>query len=670
MSLLLAGLGLMVVSGLLALMAGRASSLACGLGAGGAVLGSVLGLFPAFGVLVKGGRVQASWPWDVPYGSFSLELDPLSAFFLLIVLGMTALTAIYAAEYLQAFRDRKLLGVPWFFFNLMAASMALVAIARNGLLFLVAWEVMSLASYFLVTFDDERAEVREAGRTYLIATHLGTAFLFVLFILLGRSTGSLEFADFAGHISPRMANLLFVLAVVGFGTKAGFMPFHVWSPEAYPVAPSFVSALMSGAMSKLGIYGLVRTLTFMPEVPLEWAWLLIAIGVVSGVYGILTGLAQYDMKRLLAYSSIENIGIIALGLGLGLLGMSTGRPELAVLGFSGALLHVANHALFKGLLFLGAGAVIQATGTRDLDRLGGLAKRMPRLAIAFFIGCLGIVGLPPLNGFVSEFLIYSGAFVGEVRLEIGPSVVTLIVMIAALALIGGLAMIAFTNLFGMAFLGEPRSAQAATAKAPGALMSVPITILAAGCVLVGLCSMRIVPMLLPLVVEITHWDIVELEPIARAAVAPLSAVTIASSCLIVVALALTVLRYGLLSIRQVTQSGTWGCGYTAPTARMQYTASSYVQPSIEFFAPLLLTSTSVTRAEGLFPQAAAVATATPDMSKQMLYRPLFGTVGRVLSRLRWLQHGRVHIYILYVGVTIVALLTWYVGSIVDNAVTP
>ena len=364
MQLLLTGLAVLAASGLASLVLGRWSRLANVVGATGAVAGSVLGFLPALTTLVRGDAHSESWPWDVPYGSFSIELDPLSSLFVVIVLGLTGLVAIHAAGYLDIYHERRSLGVTWFFFNLMALSMTLVAVARNGVLFLVAWEAMSVASYFLVTFYDERPGVLEAGRTYLIATHLGTAFLFVLFILLGHQAGSLDFAAFTGRIPESSANLLFLLAVVGFGTKAGFMPFHVWLPEAYPAAPSFVAAIMSGGMSKLGIYGLLRVLTLMPVAQEWWAWLLIAIGVVSGVYGILTGLAQSDLKKLLAYSSVENLGLIAMGLGLGLLGIKTATPGLTLLGLLGGLLHVVNHALFKSLLFLGSGVIVRSTGTR------------------------------------------------------------------------------------------------------------------------------------------------------------------------------------------------------------------------------------------------------------------------------------------------------------------
>jgi len=663
--LLLTGLGILAASGVLALLLGRWSRLANVVGATGAVAGSLLGFLPAWLTLIGGRPESASWPWDVPYGSFSIELDPLSSLFVLIVFGLTGLVAIHAAGYLDLYHKERSLGVPWFFFNLMACGMTLVAVARNGVLFLVAWEVMSVASYFLVTFYDERPGVLEAGRTYLIATHLGTAFLFVMFILMGRHAGSaasLDFAAIAGTIPESSANLLFVLAVVGFGTKAGFMPFHVWLPEAYPAAPSFVAAIMSGAMSKLGIYGLLRVLTLLPVLHEWWAWLLIAMGVVSGVYGILTGLAQSDLKRLLAYSSVENLGLISMGLGLGLLGVSTGTPGLTLLGFLGGLLHLVNHALFKSLLFLGSGVIVRATGTRDLNQLGGLARRMPRFAIAMLIGCIAITGLPPLNGFVSEFLIYLAAFTGQMRLGTGASAGMLLV-IGAVTISGGLGAVAFTSLFGIAFLGQPRNERAANPAPVGWLLIAPITILAGACVAVALFVLPLVWMLLPIVSEVAHWELGGILQVSGQATQPLSAVTLGSIALIVVSLGLALLRLALLAGRRVTQAGTWGCGYLGPTSRMQYTASSYVQPAVDFFAPVLLTRTRLDAPLGLFPRRAMMVSHTDDFAKEAIYRPLFVSVEWVFVRLRWLQHGRVHIYILYLGVTIIALLTWYLSTL-------
>jgi formate hydrogenlyase subunit 3/multisubunit Na+/H+ antiporter MnhD subunit len=362
-------------------------------------------------------------------------LDPLSAFFLLPALVLAGLAAIYGSHYMQAFADRRSLGAPTFFFNLLIASMLLVLIARNGLLFLVAWELMSLSAYFLVTFEHEQADARRAGWVYLVATHLGALFLFALFMLLGRAAASLDFVAYsqAARLGNGWSAVLFALALVGFGAKAGFVPWHVWLPEAHPAAPSHVSAIMSGVMIKTGLYGILRVTTFLGEPALWWGPALMVIGLTGGLFGISLALAQRDLKRALAYSSIENVGLIALGLGVGMWGQTSGHPAMAALGFAGGLLHVWNHALMKGLMFLAAGSVLHATGTKNIELLGGVLKRMPRTGAAMVLGGVAISGLPPLNGFVSEWLMYMGLMRGGLS-HAGISRVVLASAVGALAL--------------------------------------------------------------------------------------------------------------------------------------------------------------------------------------------------------------------------------------------
>jgi len=462
--LCLEALGVLVGGGILALLAGRSPRVSSAVGSSSAVIGSVLGLFAAADVLRSGVTGRMSVPWNVPYGSFTLEIDALAAWFLLPVFGLSALAAVYGHEYLMAWRERRSLGPPWFFFNLLVAGMAMVIVSANAVLFLVAWEVMALASYFLVTFESDQEAVREAGWTYLVATHLGTAFLLAMFCLLGGGKDSLDFDRFgpaSGGVREG-AGAIFLLALIGFGTKAGFVPMHVWLPDAHPAAPSHVSAVMSGVMIKTGIYGLVRTLGFLGAPAPWWGWTLIGIGLLSGLVGILFALGQRDLKRLLAYSSVENVGIIAMGLGLSLVGRAAGSVPIALLGMAGALLHVLNHALFKGMLFLGAGAVLHATGTREMDRLGGLWRTMPWTGAAFAVGATAIAGLPPLNGFAGEFLIYLGAF-SAAATAAPESAAPALAIIGGLALVGGLAAACFAQAFGLIFLGSPRSEAAAHA---------------------------------------------------------------------------------------------------------------------------------------------------------------------------------------------------------------
>jgi formate hydrogenlyase subunit 3/multisubunit Na+/H+ antiporter MnhD subunit len=655
--LLLLGVGLLVGGGSGALLAGRSRRWATLLGVGGAIAGCLAGLIPAGRILLGGPAQSLRMAWDVPYGAFFVQIDALSALFLLPVFGLSALAALYGAEYMGTDGHGRSPATSWFFFNLLVASMAIVVVARNAVLFLVAWEVMALASFFLVTHEDDD-DARRAGWTYLVATHLGTAWLLVLFILLGRGAGSLDFDRFGPAAG---AGLLFALAVVGFGTKAGFMPFHVWLPEAHPAAPSHVSAVMSGAMIKTGVYGFVRTLTFLGPLPAWAGWLLVAVGATSGVLGVLLAVAQPDLKRLLAYSSVENVGIIALGLGLGLVGLHVGSPVLAVLGFAGALVHVINHAVFKGLLFFGAGAVLRATGTREIDALGGLLGRMPRTGLAFLVGAVAICGLPPLNGFVGEFLIYAGALGAATSLESAGAVPALGV-VAALAMIGGLAAACFTKVFGVIFLGEPRSDRATRAREPGPFMRAPMEVLAAACVAIGLLSPALIGVLAPVLGQVTGLSMDRV----RGELADASRVLWSLNACAVGFVALAALAAGfrrwLLRGRSVTAAPTWNCGYARPSPRMQYTASSFAQPLTDLFGPVIGTRQRLSPPDGFFPVAASFATETPDSFRERLYRPVFMGIERGLSAFRWLQHGRVQLYVLYVAFTLLVLLLWKLGE--------
>ena len=451
----LAAILLLLIGGAAATVFGsraRPSRLA---GQAGAIGGCAIGLAGAVRVLLSGQPQSLFAPSFMPGGTIHLEIDALSAFFLLPVFGLSILTAIYGGSYMSSRGERPGIAASWFHLNLLTAAMALVVAAHDGLLFLLAWEIMALAPFFLVIFDDRQESVRHAAWTYLAATHIGTAFLLVLFVLLGGLAGSSDFAAYGGVLkaTPTLCSVAFILALIGFGSKAGIVPAHVWLPEAHPVAPSHASALMSGAMIKIGIYGLVRILTLLGTPQPWWGWTLIAIGASSGVLGVLFALAQHDLKRLLAYSSVENIGIVLLGIGLGVLGLATGTPALAVIGFAAGLLHILNHSIFKGLLFLGAGAVQHGAHSLELETLGGLLKRMPWTGTAFLIGAAAIVGLPPLNGFVSEFLLFYAGFAAVMDPAASIALAGLMAIVA-MGLIGGLAAACFAKAFGMVFLGE------------------------------------------------------------------------------------------------------------------------------------------------------------------------------------------------------------------------
>ena len=680
MFLIVASLAVFAVAALPAVMPAHRPVWGVRAGIFGACVGAALGLLAAVQGLFGGAIESIRIPWSMPGGEFHLAMDPLSAFFLMPITGLGLLGAVYGAGYQRGKVDQKALGVGWFNYNLLLASMVLVVTSRNAILFLIAWEVMALSSFFLVTHDHDRPHVRTAGWIYLVATHLGTAFLLALFVILGEKAGSYEFSDFArvgGSLPPVLAVVAFFFALIGFGTKAGFIPLHVWLPEAHPAAPSHVSALMSGVMIKTGIYGLIRLLACLGAPPAWWGWCLLAVGLVSGIMGVLLALAQHDIKRLLAYHSVENIGIIALGLGVGYLGLSHGSTTMAALGFAGGLLHVLNHAIFKGLLFLGAGSVLHGAGTGDIDHLGGLYKRMPWTGTTFLIGAAAISGLPPLNGFVSEFLIYFGAFSGVVS---GPSVVVVsgLAVITGLALIGGLAAACFAKAFGIIFLGEPRSDHARHAHESNGLMRWPMAVLAVCCVLIGFLSPLAVRAVLPAVgmlmpvpgaAYVRNGSSLRVLPpppeALYAGIAPALVALgwIAAGCAAFAALValLALLRAWLLSGRTVGETGTWDCGYARPTARMQYTASSFAQPLMVVFAGLLGTRGAGTKPQGVFPKAASFASDTPDPFRSRFYDPLFLRTLGLLAHLRGAQHGRVQMYVLYIALTLIAFLLFSLG---------
>jgi hydrogenase-4 component B len=650
MTLLLPAVFLPVLSGIFSRFFRKNAAAASWIGVTGTVAAAVLGLIPSVRVLAGGSPSGVEWTWPMPFGAFVLELDGLSAFFLVPILILSALAAWYGAGYLKHHDQRGSAG-SWLWFGLLVSSMMTVCLAGNALLFLTAWEVMTLSSFFLVAFERHDERARKAAWMYMVASHLGTAFLLVLFVTLSKNCASFAFADFNGGGS---AGFCFLFALIGFGTKAGFMPFHVWLPEAHPSAPSHVSALMSGVMIKTGIYGLVRILGFLGPPPMWWGFTLLAVGAVSGVLGVLFALAQHDLKRLLAYHSVENVGIIAIGIGVGLVGMSGGAPIVAALGFSGALFHVFNHAMFKGLLFLGAGSVAHAAGSRDIDRLGGLLKSMPKTGVAFLVGSVAIAGLPPLNGFVSEFLVYLGAFRGIVSMDAIPAV-SLAAAVTALALIGGLAAACFAKAFGAVFLGEPRTEAAAGARENGLSMTLPMAVLASICVAAGLLGFFLVRGIAPALESGLH---VSFGNDLRDASGWLARVSAVAAVFMMLGFLVWALRRRLLSRRRIGEAGTWDCGYLAPSPRMQYTASSFAQPITDLFRFFLRTKKHFNPPDRYFPSTFSFESETPDVSRERVYQPVFDAVRRSMERLKPIQEGRIQVYVLYMFLTLLILLVW------------
>jgi hydrogenase-4 component B len=590
-------------------------------------------------------------PWSVPGGRLAIRLDALSAVFVVQISLISGLGAVFGLEYWKhrdhpenARRVRAAYGV-------VTAGMLLLVVARNAVLFLVGWELMALAAFLAVTAEHEKREVRSAGYLYLLATRLGTLALYAMFAVLFAASGTLDFDGWPRALRGPSADAVFALALVGFGLKAGVVPLHVWLPSAHASAPSHVSALMSGVLIKMGIYGIARITSLAGAPPLWWGEALLALGVVSGVLGVALALGQHDLKRLLAYHSVENIGIICLGLGVALLGRSSGTPSLVVLGMAGALLHTWNHGLFKALLFLCAGSVLHATGTREIDRLGGLRASMPVTALAFLIGAVAICGLPPLNGLISELLVYLGLF----RSASGPAPFWLAGALAApaLALVGGLAIACFTKVFGAVFLGTPRSGDGATAHEPGAAMLAPMAVLALGCVAIGIGA----PLLAPALDAATSaWAGGGLP--ALSALAPLRIVALANLALVAACVAL-----GAWLARRVRTSPaslpTWDCGAAMPLPRAQYTASSFAELLVGRLGWILHPVRELPAIDGTpFPRAARFRSHLPDTVLDRAVLPTAALANRALASLRPIQRGRVQLYLLYIIGTVLVLLVW------------
>jgi len=654
---------LLLCGGAAAWLLHRREVLARRLAAAGVIAAGVLGLVPAVGMLASGESLFFEQAASIPALSFSLMIDPLAAFFLLIIFLISALAALYGAGYLQGEGSAAARGRSFFFFNLLVLGMALVAAAANGMLFIIAWEIMSMAAFFLVTFEDERPQTRSAGLIYLIAAHIGVVLLFFMFWLLaGTGAGSLDFNQLAGAAlaGPKLRSLIFLLGLAGFGAKAGFLPLHVWLPEAHPAAPSHVSALMSGVMIKMGLYGILRTLTWLGTPPLWWGALLVVIGLVSGLLGVLYALAQHDLKRLLAYHSVENIGIMAIGLGLGLLGFHLGEQTLAVFGFAGCLLHILNHSIFKSLLFMGAGAVKQQCHTLEIDRLGGLQKRMPLTAAAFIIGAAAISGLPLLNGFVSEFMIYFGAFDAVTSMAKGATALPLLSLLG-LAAIGALAVACFTKASGVVFLGEARTPAGEGAREVSAVMLLPMLLLAGLCIAAGVAPALLLPLLQPVIAAAAQLPSAVIADELAGMVKPFIAVTGIAAGFAVLFGLLALWRRRILARRGISRAVTWDCGYSRPTARMQYTASSFVQPLTDQNRWILGSRVEEEPPQDYFPVKGSLHSHTPDLFLDKLWRPLLAAIAWLFHQLQWMQRGRISLYILYIAAVLLALLFWFGG---------
>jgi hydrogenase-4 component B len=591
--------------------------------------------------------------WPLPFGPALLSLDPLSTLFLLPLFLITGCVSVYSLAYWPA-KEKNNAGKLTFFLGIFAASMVMVVMARHGVLFLMAWEVMALSAYFLLTTEQQSSEVQRVGIVYLLATHTGTMALFIMFSLLCGTVGTFIFpATHSLSQTVPVASVVILTALFGFGGKAGLMPLHFWLPGAHANAPSHVSAMMSGLMLKMGVYGILRTLSFFDGLPVWLGWFILLLGAWSAINGIALAAGQRDLKRLLACSSIENIGIIFIGIGLALVGLQLHAPYLVVCGLFGAFIHIINHALFKSLLFLGSGVLIHGTGTREIDRMGGLARRMPITSPLFLIGSLAICGLPPLNGFVGELFLYVGAITDGV---VAPMPLAALVA-PVLALVGGLAVITFVKLYGIIFLGAPRSDAAAHGHEATTTMTGPMILLATGCLVAGMAPVLLVKVVTPAVSF--YGDLTAPAIALVTSQVPLVPLTIVNILLISLVLVIGAVYLRRLRSLPSSQGSTWGCGYSEPTPRMQYTGTSFSEMVVNLLGAIVSPKRRRPVLESAIPPAGSRFdyTVTETVLDRIL-TPIFEWVGLAFSYLRKVQHGQLHIYVLYIFATLCVLMIW------------
>jgi formate hydrogenlyase subunit 3/multisubunit Na+/H+ antiporter MnhD subunit len=549
----------------------------------------------------------------------------------------------------------------FFFLSLLIVSMIMAVSARHAVIFLISWEIMSISSFFLVVFENDRKETYRAGIYYLIMMHVSVALLMLGFALACSRCGSFYFSDFAEMTKKDAAvsNAVFLILFAGFAIKAGLIPAHTWLPLAHPAAPTHVSGIMSGVMIKIGIYGILRTLTFAYPGSSWIAYMVLAAGLFSSLLGVLYAVAQHDMKRLLAYHSVENIGIITTGIGLGMLGVAYNNTTMSFLGFAGAILHVLNHSIFKELLFFGAGSVYTKTHTREMDSLGALAKKMPKTAFYFLTGSIAITGLPPLNGFISEFMIYL-AMIEGIKMRIPALAAAGAVSMAALALTGAMALLCFTKIYSVVFLGNPRSKEAVIEPGEDKIMTAAMAPLAAMCAVIGFFpqyALKLAALPASLIINSTRMQAADTAWIYNIFEKISAGLLIMAASVI----AFYFIKKFMLA-KKTKKQQTWGCGYGAPDGRMQYTASSYASPLLNLSGPFIIKEVEIEKPYGLFPQKASFKSHAVDVFEAYIIKPVCSVTDRILRCFSWIQGGAMQLYIIYGIVFLTVSIIWILAA--------
>ena len=511
-------------------------------------------------------------------GDMGIRIDTLSAWFILII-NFTSITGVlYGQGYLRSYSQLKVnLGLHWVFYVIFHVSMVWVCMFEHGVGFLVSWELMSLSSLMLVIFEFQNKSTLKAGINYMVQMHLSVVLLTLGFIFLYVTTGSFGFSSLSQLSSDNHWIWIFLLFFAGFAIKAGFIPFHTWLPHAHPAAPSHISGVMSGVIVKLGIYGIIRILIYLKSDWLLAGELLLILSLITSIYGITNAALRNDFKQMLAYCTIENVGIIGIGLGLGLMGIGNNNQLLVILGFGGALLHTLNHSLFKSLLFFGAGSIYQQTHTRNIEHLGGLIKKMPVTAVLFMIGAMAIGGIPPFNGFVSEFIIYSGLFRGLTGIQGITQSILLILTITGLVIVGGMSLITFTKTFGIIFLGTPRKEFSHEPRETPFIMLLPQYLIVAAMFSVAFLPGFFFSSAVKVVLTTFYTKVPEVSISLTPMIDTVSDIGKVAFIFLGMLISVYGIRWLFVRQRESVSLHTWGCGYVAPIKKTQYSGQSFTR---------------------------------------------------------------------------------------------
>lgn len=583
-------------------------------------------------------------------GPIRLQVDALSAWFILII-NFTFITGgFYGLFYMSSYKNQtKNLSLQAVYFILLHTALISLCAIQNSFVFIIAWEIMALSAFLSILLEHEKVATVKASINFLIQSHVSLVLLMIGFIWVASKTGSYDFNAIHNYALVNRGIIsmqLYLIFFIGFAIKAGFVPFHTWLPYAHPAAPAHISGIMSGVIIKIGIFGILRMLLLIPANNVIIGTIILGLGLTSGIYGIMMAIIQHNLKKMLAYSSIENIGIIGMGIGLGCIGLGTNNAVLSSLGFAAALLHTLNHSLFKSLLFFTAGNVYQATHTLDIDKLGGLIKKMPQTAFLFLIAALAISGLPPFNGFISEFILYSGLLESTHNSSV-VSLLSIIFTIGGLAAIGGLAIICFTKIFSVVFLGSARHNFHHEAKERPILQLLPLYFIVTFIIVIGLFPTIFLDLLIKPVQLFTNLQQLPFVSFVGNSQNTLLAISTGSLYLILLVLMLLGIRKWILRKRTITVSSTWGCGYTAPTSKIQYTGSSFSKTYSKLFSMFFQINKTEKEVQGIFPTDSHLKTQAYDKIEKWLIDYPTANFKAFLGRFRFFQNGKLQFYILY-----------------------